>query len=381
MPPRHRHCPPVLPARTRKAPQPSKMRDAAGAPHCFACPREVDRAFWLTTRVPTSWWQVHPSRHMQQFYYTVRLLGPFESSGGDTGASSEPQLQQDAATSDESDESATDGMATSTEPSDDVTAAATMRVPMEARVHKVADHIRRPPRVTLAHDDYFQSDVSSLSPDERMPLALRTELRALHSDVLVTPRHVHVLHGYSFQYGQYWQYKCAWLPLIPRRQSAALARFLPSRRTSSPCFQTCTCKRTLCSSPCHLALHACCIAATLSSPYALWYRMAGMGGRRATSRSTIWSTAQPASLSALKAYKPFGFILSSLCETRSPHALYCSRDTAARQLQWAVSALTQPSCSARCLRGAARVGALCGEARRASVLSVVFSGVAPAPIR
>ena len=63
--------------------------------------------------------------------------------------------------------------------------------------------------MVLAHDDYFAHDLSLTrgAPAGRVPTALRAELLSLRSSVLLTPHDVHSFLGYSYHFGQYWQYK------------------------------------------------------------------------------------------------------------------------------------------------------------------------------
>ena len=75
-------------------------------------------------------------------------------------------------------------------------------------VRKRSDHLRRPPSLVLAHDDSFSAPLPA-TQSERPSAALRSELLALRTDMVLTPRQIHVLHGYSFAFGQYWQYKSA----------------------------------------------------------------------------------------------------------------------------------------------------------------------------
>ena len=79
-------------------------------------------------------------------------------------------------------------------------------------IRKRADHVRRIPSILLAHDDYFTADLSSTTSTGKMPPALREELLGLHTDVLLGPNAVHSFLGFSFQFGQYWQFKSSTRP-------------------------------------------------------------------------------------------------------------------------------------------------------------------------
>lgn len=113
-------------------------------------------------------------------------------------------------------------------------------------VRKRADHMRRRPTVVLAHDDTF--DTALPVGDERPSAAFREELRALRADAVLLPAQLHVSHGYSFSWGQYWQYRSS------RRQSIVTTR-QPISVAAMDSYQ-----------PWGLALHALCDA---PSPAAL----------------------------------------------------------------------------------------------------------------